>query len=233
MSTTPDYSLLGQARISQAGFSAILKAAASPALAEAATCYKAFTAAGVDPAVGLAIFRKESTFGKYGYAHDNRSWGNIREPSTGKFRHYPTWTAGAADAARLLVIYGTNRIRPGTKTDTVQTFPYVWAPAADGNAPDAYGDALASWIHDWAAKYPPVARPKGTTGRAHANGLRRLFTVHDGRAAEVGYSGLRFTAYISAPAHYLPNATLRKILSGSHIGFYVHPGDKGLTIENL
>jgi hypothetical protein len=156
MATTPDYSILGQPRISSAGFRAILQAAASPAAGEAAACYKAFTAAGVDPAVGLAIFRKESTFGRYGYAHDNRSWGNIREPSTGKFRRYPTWTAGAADCARLLVIYGTNRIRPGTKTDTVQTFPYVWAPTADGNAPDAYGDALARWITEWRTKYPPT-----------------------------------------------------------------------------
>lgn len=153
MATTPDYPILGPPRISYAGFAAVLQANRSPATGEAPGCYRAFTDAGVDPAVGLAIFRKESTFGKYGKAASTRSWGNIREPS-GAFRIYSSWTAGARDAARLLTVYGSNRIRPGRKTDTVQTMPYVWAPSSDGNAPDAYGDKLASWIGQWSTKYP-------------------------------------------------------------------------------
>lgn len=159
MAATPDYAILSPPRISAAGFAAVLRGGSSPAAAEADACYRAFVAAGVDPAVGLAIFRKESTYGRFGRANRNRSWGNIRGGSTyplddGRFRIYPSWTAGAADAARLLVVYGTNRIRPGTKTSTVQTLPYVWAPSSDGNAPDAYGDSLARWIGEWAAKYP-------------------------------------------------------------------------------
>lgn len=160
MATTPDYPILGPARITAAGFAAVLRSNGSPAAGEAAGCYQAFINAGVDPAVGLAIFRKESTYGKFGRARPNRSWGNIRGgvgyPLDDKnFRRYPTWTVGAQDAARLLTVYGRNQIRPGKITSTVQTFPYVWAPSADGNAPDAYGDSLARWIGEWQRKYLP------------------------------------------------------------------------------
>ena len=47
------------------GFAKVLASNESPAAPDAA-CYEAFVAAKVDPAVGLAIFRKESTFGKKG-----------------------------------------------------------------------------------------------------------------------------------------------------------------------
>jgi len=163
MATTPDYTILHAPRMTSAGFAAVLRAASSPAAPEAAACYKVFVEHGVDPAVGLAVFRKESTYGRFGRANANRSWGNLRGGRTypldsGGFRRYPTWLAGAADAARLLAIYGHNQIRPGTNTSTVQTFPYVWAPAADGNAPDTYGDQLAAWIGQWSRSYPVGVR---------------------------------------------------------------------------
>jgi hypothetical protein len=154
-----DFAILAAPRISRAGFSQVLEAHDSPAASEAGACYDAYVAAGVDPAVGLAMFRKESTFGKFGRANTNRSWGNIRGgtafPTDDKrFRIYPSWTAGAADAARLLAIYGRNQIKKHVETSTVQTFPFVWAPSADGNAPDKYGDALAGWITEWSAAFP-------------------------------------------------------------------------------
>jgi len=161
VATTPDYTILSSPRISAATFASILRGAGSPAAGEASAEYRAFVNAGVDPTVGLAVFRKESTFGRFGRANLNRSWGNIRNPD-GSFRRYPSWTAGAADAARLLAIYGANRIRPGRDTSTVQTFPYVWAPSSDGNAPDRYGDQLAQWIHDWSGQAGIVAAPDAT-----------------------------------------------------------------------
>lgn len=178
MATTPDYPILGPPRISTLGFAEILRSNRSPAASEALSCYQAALGQGVDPAVMLAVFRKESTFGRFGYANRNRSWGNIRE-SSGAFRAYSSWTAGAADCARLLAVYGRNQIRPGRNTSTVQTFPYVWAPAADGNAPDRYGDQLASWITEWQRRYPasgsgaglaPAPTPGGSTSPS-SNGL--------------------------------------------------------------
>jgi hypothetical protein len=160
----PDYPILAKPRITAAGFKSVLTANGSPSAPESAACYKAFVDAGVDPAVGLAIFRKESTFGKYGRAKPNRSWGNIRGGShfhldDKHFRQYPSWTAGAKDAAQLLVVYGHDQIKPGKKTSTVQTFPFVWAPSSDGNAPDAYGDKLARWIGEWRRTYMPAWGP--------------------------------------------------------------------------
>jgi hypothetical protein len=154
-----DFTILAAPRISAAGFASVLESNRSPAAPEAAACYAAFVAAKVDPAIGLAIFRNESTFGKSGRAKANRSWGNIRGGAPfplddKRFRMYPSWTAGATDAARLLVKYGANKIKPGTNTSTVQTMPFVWAPSADGNAPDAYGDSLAESVRQWTAAFP-------------------------------------------------------------------------------
>lgn len=156
MASTPDYTILSSPRITEARFTAILRDAGSPSASSAAACYRAFVSAGVDPAVGLAVFRKESTYGKFGRANGNRSWGNLRTsphyPTVGGFVRYPSWSAGAADCARLLAIYGRNQIRPNKVTSTVQTMPYVWAPAKDGNGPDRYGDQLASWIQKWSGQ---------------------------------------------------------------------------------
>jgi len=152
-----DYTLKATPRISKDGFRAVLAANHSPAAPEADACYEAFVAHGIDPAVGLAIFRKESSFGKGGRAHTNRSWGNNRSgpPKDDKgFTQYETWSGGAAGAAALLVHYADNTVRTGVKTDTVLTMPYVWAPAKDHNAPNAYGPALVKSIAGWAAKHP-------------------------------------------------------------------------------
>lgn len=153
MASTPDYAILAPPRISREGFVRILSQAGSPAAPIAGEAYDAAVVAGVDPAVLLAVYRKESSYGKAGRAVRNRSWGNIKGPPADDagFRVYPDWLSGARDAVRLLGIYGRNAIRPGTRTDTVQTMPYVWAP---GPGADLYGDQLAAWITEWARRYP-------------------------------------------------------------------------------
>lgn len=183
MATTPDYAILARPRISLGLFTRILLGASSPAAPYAAACYAAAVGYGVDPAVLLAVFRKESSYGRAGVAIRSRSWGNLRRspsyPTRDGFVYYPSWEAGARDAARLLAIYGRNAIRPGVRTSTVQTMPYVWAPTADGNAPDGYGDSLARWIAEWIAADtrppapPPAPRPPTTpTHRAALDGAR-------------------------------------------------------------
>jgi len=161
MAAPDDFTILASPRISRVGFATVLTTNDSPAAPEANACYDAYVAAGVDPTVGLAMFRKESSFGKAGRATTNRSWGNARGGTKfplddKKFRMYPSWTAGAADTARLLAKYGNNTIKPGTNTSTVQTMPFVWAPQADNNAPDSYGNKLAAWIGEWSAAFPEL-----------------------------------------------------------------------------
>src|SRR5438128_5647718 len=124
---TLDYTILAPPRISPVTFGAVLTAAKSPAAPRAADCFSAITAYGVDPAVALAVFGHESSYGAKGRAVANRSWGNLRTspnfPSKAGFVVYPSWVYGANDAARLLAIYGHNAIRPGTNTSTARTFP--------------------------------------------------------------------------------------------------------------
>lgn len=69
-------------------------------------------------------------------------------------------------------------------------------------------------------------RPAGAVGTITANGLRYLYTVSGGVATRHGpYSGLKFTAWVAAAGHYKPNATLYRILSGTHAGSYAHVTD--------
>jgi hypothetical protein len=229
--STPDLTLASAPRISASGFRAILLRHASPAAPEAAACYAAFVAKGIDPAVGLAIFQHESGFGLFGVARTNRSWGNVRGAG-GSFVKYSTWTAGAAGLAALLVLYATNKIRPGTTTSTIRTFPYVYAPSADGNAPAAYGAAVLALVTTWSATYPPIAR------HVSAKGLRHLYHLDAARRLVIeNHNPLTFTAACSANVRIALSTkpatryTFARLLSGSHRGRYVHVSDDALTFH--
>lgn len=145
-----DYRILAPPRISEATFERILRNHGSPAEPEASLAYTRIVRHGVDPALALAVFQHESSFGTKGAAKPRKNWGNVtRSPDfkvrLGRFVKYPTWADGAGDAARLLAVYGNNRISK-RKTDTALKFPYVWAPSSDGNKPAAYGRAIVAAI---------------------------------------------------------------------------------------
>lgn len=221
MSSQPAYTILHAPRMTAAGFRAVLRRHGSPAAAEAAACYAAIVATGVDPAVALAVFQHESNYGRAGIATRNRSWGNIRNAATHQFIRYATWTGGAAGIGRLLALYGRNGIRAGVDTSTTQTFPYVWAPASDGNAPDRYGDAVSALVASWSRLYP--VHPTAAAGYLDAAGVP-LFRLRRGRAIAAPERSATVHAYIGPTAHYKPNATLARILTGKHHGRYVRPG---------
>ena len=145
-----DYTILAQPRISRHTFARILANHQSPAAPVAGAAYDAITRHGVDPALELAMFQHESSFGRAGAAVSRHNWGNLRRspgfPTVGGFVKYPDWMAGAGDTARLLAVYGRNEIRPRRRTNTARTFPYVWAPSSDGNRPLTYGEAIVNGI---------------------------------------------------------------------------------------
>lgn len=158
MTGVADYPILGAPTISLATFSAVLQNAGSPAAPEAAGMYQAATHYGVDPAVLLAVFQHESSFGKSGVARNTRNVGNLEwhpvsagvgAVQAGRWASYPSWTASASDTARLLAstMYGRS-----SQYATVRTFPFRWAPSSDGNAPTSYGAALAASIHRWSGQ---------------------------------------------------------------------------------
>jgi hypothetical protein len=171
-----DYLILAPPRIHELTFATILKDAGSPVASVARAAWDGIVLYDVDPALALAIFQHESGYGRNGAATTHRNWGNLRTspgfPSSKGFVLYPTWAAGAKDAARLLSVYGRNRIRYSKKkkrwrvTGTARTFPFVWAPSADGNRPTAYGDAIVRKVNEYIAidrRLHPTASPPHTT----------------------------------------------------------------------
>jgi hypothetical protein len=167
----PDLSLVSAPRIARPAFAAVLSAAHSPAAPYADSCYAAITAQGIDPAVGLAMFRHESGCGCAGVAARTRNWGNLRK-SMGRAHHvadgwawYSTWADGAADWALLMRAY------VGRGVATVRAAIPVYAPPSDGNAPSAYIEAVlaavASWQdaadpwREWGDTYPLPAAERG------------------------------------------------------------------------
>jgi hypothetical protein len=153
-----DYPLLGPADLSRAAFTRVLRETRSPALAESRGMYDALVAAGVRPAPFLAFFRQESRFGLEGTAaqYQTHNPGNVRTPELanvattvatprGRFASYPDWTTGTRDwAARMR---GAKYAGRGLRT-VRQVLP-VYAPAADGNDPQAYATAVLASIERW------------------------------------------------------------------------------------
>jgi hypothetical protein len=169
-----DFTILARPRIHEDTFRLILRRHRSPAASEAHRAYAAIVAHGVDPALALAVFQHESSFGRAGAAVPRRNWGNLRRSpsfkSEGGFVRYPSWSDGAGDAARLLAIYGRNLIRPRRRTSTARTFPHVWAPSSDGNAPTRYGRAIVAAMQGYIAEDQarhPGAAPADDRGATH------------------------------------------------------------------
>lgn len=139
-------------RIGPEGFARILRAAESPAVEEAAAGWQAVASFGVDPLFALAIFHKESQFGRDGVCFDyqTRSPGNTRTSRTGvgepvdtefrQFIRYPTWTEGWRDLAFRLVdpdfVYAQQELR------TIRPIIFTWAP------PDDFGQNTELYVAD-------------------------------------------------------------------------------------
>jgi hypothetical protein len=148
-----DYNLVSKPRIPYSVFERVLRSANSPAHPEALACWHAIISHGIDPAVALAQFDKESTYGKFGRATANKSWGNLRR--NGTFVKYSSWAAGAADYARLL----SGPLYAGSAHyHTVRTMPYRYAPSADHNNPAAYGSFMISMIQHYIALSPTFTK---------------------------------------------------------------------------
>lgn len=154
---TPDTLTVKAApRITLATFITVLHNAASPAVNEAVACWSACLASGVDPAVALAFFGHESTYGTSGIARQSKNWGNLRKSpgrrgtvqSTvhGPFVFYPTWTASLMDWRDLLV----GPVYAGDGLHTVGQILPRYAPSSDGNAPARYAQAVCDSVNRWA-----------------------------------------------------------------------------------
>lgn len=150
-------------RISAALFQRVLERAHSPAAAEATALYQTCTDVGIDPAVALAFYKHESTYGTAGinvtYALHN--WGSVRSPydpalavgivqtpDNGRFAKYATWNIALTDwCARIKHRY----IEQWGLTTVDEVVP-KYAPAADNNVPAAYIKAVYAAVEAWQAE---------------------------------------------------------------------------------
>ena len=205
MTAAGDYPLLGPPSISVGAFTSILQAAKSPAASEATGIFNALVKYGVDPAVGLAIFQHESSFGKSGTATKTLSIGNSRyygdqglgitkyvTASNGSFANYPSYTVAAEDLGRLLSssMYGKS-----ANYNTVRTFAAKYAPAADHNSPSGYGAAVANSLAKWTGSAGAAftgAAATLTTHELHVQHLASLAAMGKGAtgAASSAIAGL-------------------------------------------
>lgn len=149
-------------RLSPAQFRSILERAGSPAAAEADACYEVLVAHRVDPAFALAVFRHESRYGTVGICaqYNTRNPGNTRssrtgvgeliETTRGRFVRYPSWTEGFRDLAYRLVDPAFVYAQRGART--IGTIIPLWAPASDGNNPEAYIAAVVRSMNEYLAE---------------------------------------------------------------------------------
>jgi hypothetical protein len=110
----------------------VLSMAGSPAAGTGQSLYDLSRESGIDDAYALAVFEKESSFGRYGAAFENHALGNIvcagYPTCNGRFRSYSSWSAGYADFYHLIT---TEYIARGLST--VETITPVYAPASEND----------------------------------------------------------------------------------------------------
>jgi len=123
--TARAYDVLGKPTITPAYINRALCSANSPACGTGQALYDYGVRAGIDPAFALAFFHHESSYGRYGIAHDNQGLGNIRcTPGyvcKSGFRAYASWEEGYKDWYDLITYY-VNTLNKRTIPDIVRTY---------------------------------------------------------------------------------------------------------------
>ena len=124
--------VLGGSSLSPDLMNQVLSLAGSPAAGTGQALYDLSREYRIDDAYALAVFEKESSFGKYGAASQNHALGNIvcagYPTCNGRFRWYPSWSAGYADFYRLI---SQEYVARGLST--VETITPVYAPSSEND----------------------------------------------------------------------------------------------------
>jgi hypothetical protein len=154
-------------RISAAKFKDVLAQGSSPITPIAFECYDIIAAAGLDPAILLAICKKESSLGTQGIATQTKSFGNVRtaqvparSPVTIQgFAAYPNWRIGLIDLCdRLNLRYVFRGL------DTVEKMVPIYAPASE-NDTQGYIAFITSHVQQWQAEEAPMTQTVGFADR--------------------------------------------------------------------
>jgi hypothetical protein len=156
-------------------FAQILRDAHSPAADVAEECYDIITSYGMDPAVGLAFFRHESSYGKAGVAARSINWGNLRKgkrarEEIGGFAYYDDWRESLRDWCDLI----RYRYIEELGLDTVAKILYRYAPPSE-NDTALYVARVEGYIHEWAANDPYMGSEDANLERLRDALLRANF----------------------------------------------------------
>lgn len=150
-----DYTLISTKRITRSLFVGILERAKSPAAPVAADCYDICLSYGLDPAIALAFFQHESTYGKAGRAVTTLNWGNLRKGKRAYkhadgFAHYRDWRESLRDWCDLML----GPIYIGAGRTTVRSVIPIYAPSSDNNTPERYIQAVINAVYAWSQAIP-------------------------------------------------------------------------------
>jgi len=125
----------------------VLCTAHSPACGTGQSLYNDGVQFGIDPVFALAFFKHESSYGKYGIAHDNLGLGNIRCSDGYQckhgFRAYLSWQAGYLDWFQLIRYYVDTWHK-----STVDAIVPTYAPSTE-NDTQGYISAIETAVQEW------------------------------------------------------------------------------------
>lgn len=141
--------LQGAPSLTPAFIEQVLRLAHSPAQGTGQALYDLSQQYGIDDAYALAFFREESQYGTTGIARFTKSLGNIRCSAGYRcqagYRSYTTYASGYADWYHLIATLYIGQWH----LNTVQQVIPRYAPASDGNNPDAYIASVLQAVSMW------------------------------------------------------------------------------------
>jgi hypothetical protein len=146
-----DLTFLSEPRITPERFAQVLRRAHSPAAPASSRLYLICRSYGIDPAVALAFFQPESSFGTAGKALVTLNWGNIRKgqghqrETRAGWAWYDTWEDSLRDWCMLI----TRKYIGAWGHQTVGEALPIYAPSSDNNRPAAYAAAVCRAVAGW------------------------------------------------------------------------------------
>ena len=135
--------MFGAPSLWPADIDAILLNKGSPAYGNGQVFWELGLAYGIDPAYFLAFFAKESSMGADPNWRQTNNPGNIicLSNCVSRFQYYSSWAEGAEAWYSLIA-----RKYSGQSVHQILS---VYAPASDGNNPDAYADTVLQLVQQW------------------------------------------------------------------------------------
>lgn len=150
-----DLAMRGGPTIDAQKIDQVLRSYGSPAAGLGQEIYDEGVRRGIDPAVALAFFVKESSAGTKGVATQTNSWGNIKgrgpEGSVKGFRAYSDFKEGMHDWYRLMdEVYLRPKEEGGRGYTHLSQVIRTYAPQSDGNNEALYVANVKGMVQGWA-----------------------------------------------------------------------------------